>query len=196
MNLGMDPVAQALAYERGGAAAISVLTEPDYFAGSIDDLIAVRAAVSIPVLRKDFIIDLRQVEESRCAGADALLLIVAGLDETQLESLLGECAKVGIDALVETHSEHEAAVAERVGAEIIGVNNRDLTTFHTDLAVAERVAPGLRRDKVLVAESGVSDPAGARRMAAAGFDAILVGEALVTSADPASLISDLRAVST
>lgn len=195
LNVGLDPVAQSLAYERGGAAAISVLTEPDFFAGSLNDLVAVRSAVTAPVLRKDFIIDERQVEESRAAGADALLLIVAGLEEHRLEALLAECGRVGIAALVEAHSAAEAAVAARVGAEIIGVNNRDLTTFHTDLAVAERVAPDLATGRILVAESGVSDPTGARRMAAAGYDAILVGEALVTAPDPTALLADLTGVS-
>jgi indole-3-glycerol phosphate synthase len=196
LNMSLDPVAQALAYQQGGAAAISVLTEPEYFAGSLQDLVNVRSAVEIPVLRKDFIIDPRQVEESRAAGADALLLIVAGLAEGQLEALLSECAAVGIAALVEAHSEAEAVVAARVGAGIIGVNNRDLATFHTDLAVAERVALQLPEDRVLVAESGVSSADGAFRMAAAGYDAILVGEALVTTPDPAGLIGRLTSVAT
>jgi len=194
LNMGLDPVARALAYEQGGASAISVLTEPEYFSGSLADLVQVRASVGVPVLRKDFIIDPRQVEEARIAGADALLLIVAGLGEARLRELLAECATVGIQALVEAHSEAEAAVAAHVGASIIGVNNRDLTTFHTDLAVAERVAPGLAADRVLVAESGVSNQEGAGRMAAAGYDAILVGEALVTAADPAALIAELISV--
>jgi len=194
LNTELDPVAQALRYEAGGAAAISVLTEPDYFRGSLEDLEAVRSSVSIPVLRKDFIIDRRQVEESRAAGADALLLIVAGLDEPTLVDLLAECESVGIEALVEAHNESEAAVAAAAGARILGVNNRDLATFHTDLAVAERVAGTLPEDRVLVAESGVSNVDGASRMALAGYDAILVGEALVTSPDPAELIRRLRAV--
>jgi indole-3-glycerol phosphate synthase len=194
LNMGLDPVATALAYEQGGASAISVLTEPEFFAGSLADLMRVRAAVGVPVLRKDFIIDPRQVEESRIAGADALLLIVAGLGEARLRELLAECVTVGIEALVEAHSEAEAAVAAEVGAVIIGVNNRDLATFRTDLAVAEHVAPRLAADRVLVAESGVSNQAGARRMAAAGYDAILVGEALVTTADPAALIAELISV--
>ncbi len=195
LNMTLDPVAQARAYEAGGAAAISVLTEPHYFGGSIEDLEAVRAAVSLPVLRKDFIIDPRQVAESRAAGADALLLIVAGLDRPLLESLLAECARVGIEALVEAHDEHEADIAAAAGAEILGVNNRDLKTFRTTLEVAERVAPRLEGERILVAESGVSTPAGAGRMAAAGYDAILVGEALVTAADPAALIVDLKTAS-
>ena len=192
LNMDMDPVAQALSYETGGAAAISVLTEPEYFGGSLEDLRRVRAAVSLPVLRKDFIIDPRQVAESRVAGADALLLIVAALDRALLEELMSECESVGIEALVEAHNEAEAETAAAVGAKIIGVNNRDLSSFHTDLAVAERVAPLLPRDRTLVGESGVSTPAGAARMATAGYDAILVGEALVTAADPAALIAALR----
>lgn len=192
LNRNLDPVARALAYEAGGAAAISVLTEPDYFAGSLEDLEAVRAAVSIPVLRKDFIIDPRQVGESRSAGADALLLIVAGLRSESLVELLAECRRVGIEALVEAHDEAEAQIAADAGAEVLGVNNRDLNTFVTDLAVAERVAPQLEAGPVLVAESGVSNVKGAIRMATAGYDAILVGEALVTAEDPASLIADLK----
>lgn len=192
LKMSLDPVTQALAYERGGAAAISVLTEPSYFSGSLDDLEAVRAAVSVPVLRKDFIIDLRQVQESRAAGADALLLIVAGLDPGMLAALLVECDAIGIEALVEAHNAEEAAIAVAAGATIIGVNNRDLATFHTDLAVAERVGPALPQERICVAESGVSSSEGASRMAAAGYDAILVGEALVTASDPADLIAQLR----
>lgn len=188
----LDPIQQARGYEAGGAAAISVLTEPVYFAGSLEDLRMVRAAVSLPVLRKDFIIDPRQVAESRNAGADALLLIVAALDPETLRALIAEAEKSGIEALVEVHNEEEARLAVLAGASIIGVNNRDLRTFRTDLGVAERVAPGLPQDVVVVAESGVSDSAGATRMAAAGFDAILVGEALVTADDPAALVAQLR----
>ncbi|MDJ0663622.1 MAG: indole-3-glycerol phosphate synthase TrpC [Acidimicrobiia bacterium] len=192
LNIGLDPAAQAQAYAAGGAAAISVLTEPDYFGGSLEDLETVRAAVTLPVLRKDFIIDPRQVGESRAAGADALLLIVAGLDPGMMKTLLAECAAVGIEALVEAHNESEARAALDAGATIVGVNNRDLHTFVTDLAVAERVASQLDSSTVRVAESGVSDAAGAARMAAAGYDAILVGEALVTASDPAQLIAELR----
>jgi indole-3-glycerol phosphate synthase len=194
LNMGMDPVEQARAYVAGGAAAISVLTEPEYFAGSLDDLSAVRSAVDVPVLRKDFVIDPRQVEESCAAGADVLLLIVAALGEQTLRVLLAECETTGIQALVEAHTPEEAGVAARAGASIVGVNNRDLATFHTDLGVAEAVAPALAGDRILVAESGVSSVEGARRMAAAGYDAILVGEALVTSPDPAALLRQLAGV--
>ena len=191
----LDPVARAISYEKGGAAAISVLTEPDYFGGSIDDLQRVRSAVALPVLRKDFIVDIRQVEESRLIGADALLLIVAALEQHFLGELLEECRRVEIEALVEAHDEDEAARAIAAGAHIVGINNRNLKTFETNLDVAERVAPSLPGGAVRVAESGVSNPAGARRMVAAGYDAILVGEALVRASDPAYLIERLRGIS-
>jgi len=193
LNLNLDPAEQARAYAAGGAAAISVLTEPDFFGGSLEDLEAVRAAVELPVLRKDFIIDPRQVEESRAAGADALLLIVAGLEPVTLGELLAECDTVGIEALVEAHDAREAKAAYAAGARIVGINNRDLHTFVTELSVAERVASELVGEAVRVAESGVSSPAGAARMAAAGYDAILVGEALVTAPDPGGLIAELKA---
>lgn len=192
----LDPVRQAIAYERGGAAAISVLTEPDYFGGSLHDLVAVRNAVELPILRKDFIIDRRQVAESRRAGADAVLLIVAALHPGLLAELITECDRVGIAALVEAHDTEEARAAVAAGAAVVGVNNRNLKTLVTNLAVAEMVAPVLPTDRIRVAESGVSEVAGAERMAAAGFDAILVGEALVRAEDPAAFIAGLRAVGT
>lgn len=188
----LNPAAQARSYELGGAAGISVLTEPEYFGGSLDDLRLVRDTVSLPILRKDFIIDPRQVAESRAAGADALLLIVAALDPGLLREFLEECDVVGIEALVEAHDAAEAGVAAAAGARILGVNNRNLRTFQTDLGVAEAVAPSLPAGTVLIAESGVSTPDGARRMAAAGYHAILVGEALVTSHEPARVIAALR----
>ena len=190
---GLDPVRRAREYELGGAAAISVLTEPDYFAGSLQDLVAVRQAVALPVLRKDFIIDPRQVTESRLAGADALLLIVAALERVALRRLLAECEAIGIEALVEAHDATEAQLAVDLGAKIVGINNRNLHTFETDLSVAEKIGPSLPHDRVLVAESGVSNPTGAARMRAAGYDAILVGEALVAAADPATVLRELRA---
>jgi indole-3-glycerol phosphate synthase len=188
----LRPETQAAAYVGGGAAAISVLTEPEFFGGSLEDLQAVRAAVSAPVLRKDFVLEASQVWEARAAGADAVLLIVAALAAPQLEELLAVAAAAGVAALVEVHTEAEAAAALAAGAEVIGVNNRDLTTFVTDLAVAERLAAQLPPGVVRVAESGVSDADGSRRMAAAGYDAILVGEALVRAPDPAALVHVLR----
>jgi indole-3-glycerol phosphate synthase len=188
---GLDPVGQAQAYERGGAAAVSVLTEEEFFGGSLDDLAAVRDAVNLPVLRKDFVLHPAQVWQARAAGADAVLLIVAALTATELEVLLAESGAAGLDALVEAHTAEEAATALALGAEIVGVNNRDLRTFRTDLRVAESVAPLLAGTVTKVAESGVSSPEGAARMAAAGYDAILVGEAAVRAADPAAFVASL-----
>lgn len=190
----IDPADQARRYVAGGASAISVLTEPDFFGGSLEDLVAVRDAVDVPVLRKDFVLDPVQVWEARAAGADAILLIVAALDDRTLESLLALARDVGLAALVEAHTPEEARRAMGVGANIVGVNNRDLTTFVTDLSTAEEIAPIVASADVKVGESGVSDAAGAARMAAAGYDAILVGEALVRADDPAALVAALRSV--
>jgi indole-3-glycerol phosphate synthase len=191
----LDPVALALAYEAGGAAAISVLTEPHFFGGSLDDLVAVRAAVSIPVLRKDFTRDPAQVWEARAAGADAVLLIVAALDDRELDTCIEAVEDAGLDGVVEAHTLNEVARAAASGARIIGVNNRDLHSFTTDLAVAETVAGAIPEGVVRIAESGVSTIEGARRMAAAGYDAILVGEALVRHRDPAVFVDALRGAS-
>jgi indole-3-glycerol phosphate synthase len=188
----LDPAEAAAAYEKGGAAAVSVLTEPDHFAGAPGDLVAARLAVEIPVLRKDFVVDPAQVWQSRALGADAVLLIAAILDDSALSRLLGAAEAAGLDALVEVHDEREAERAAAAGAAVIGVNNRDLATFRVDLATAERIRPLLPDDAVTVAESGVSGPLGAARMAAAGYDAILVGEALVRAEDPAARVGELR----
>jgi indole-3-glycerol phosphate synthase len=188
----LDPVHQAISYAKGGAAAISVLTEPDFFGGSLLDLENVRRAVVVPVLRKDFVIEPVQVWEARASGADAVLLIVAVLGRDGLDELLAACALAGIEALVEVHTEGEALVARTAGARLVGVNNRDLTTFRTDLAVAERVRPLLGNDVTSVAESGISRPADAARMAAAGYDAVLVGEALIRAGDPERAVAGLR----
>lgn len=187
----ITPGDQAAGYAAGGAAAISVLTEPDFFAGSLEDLQQVRQMVDLPVLRKDFIIHEAQIAEAKLAGADAVLLIVAALPPDRLRALLETAGRLGLDTLVEAHNRAELAIANQLGATLIGINNRDLTTFVTDLATAEDLAPEVAAP-VKVAESGVSDVAGAARMAAAGYDAILVGEALVRSADPAALVAALR----
>lgn len=192
IDASLDPVSLALAYEAGGAAAISVLTEPHFFGGSLDDLVDVRAAVSIPVLRKDFTRDPAQVWEARAAGADAVLLIVAALDDRDLHACLAAAHDAGVDAVVEVHTLVEVARAVAVGAGIIGVNNRDLQSFTTDLTVAETVSMAIPDGVVRIAESGVSSAEGARRMATAGYDAILVGEALVRHGDPASFVNALR----
>jgi indole-3-glycerol phosphate synthase len=188
----IDPPTQAAQYVLGGAAAISVLTEPNYFAGSLDDLRAVRASVDVPVLRKDFTLHPAQIWEARAAGADAVLLILAILSDDDAATLLEAADAAGVAALVEAHTIAEVDRAVALGGEIVGVNNRDLTSFVTDLATAERAAGRLHGVAVTVAESGVSNREGAQRMAAAGYDAILVGEAAVRAPDPAAFIASLR----
>jgi indole-3-glycerol phosphate synthase/phosphoribosylanthranilate isomerase/anthranilate synthase/indole-3-glycerol phosphate synthase/phosphoribosylanthranilate isomerase len=186
-----DPVAQARAYELGGAAAISVLTEPHFFQGSLEHLRAVRAAVTPPVLRKDFIVDPYQGYEARAAGADALLLIVALLDDDTLRELLALTHALGMEALVETHDASEVRRAVAAGASMIGVNSRDLRTFAVDTAVVQNLRPLIPRDRVFVAESGVQNRLDATRARAWGADAILVGEALMRASDPEALARDL-----
>lgn len=189
---GLDAVSQALIYERAGAHAISVLTEPVHFDGSLDDLAEIRDAVSIPVLRKDFLLQPAQVWEARAFGADAVLLIVAILGREGLGLMMDAAADAGVDALVEAHDGVEAEIAIDAGATLIGINNRDLRTFETDLAVAESIADLIARPGVTtVAESGIHDPGDAERMSSAGYDAILVGEALVVASDPAETLARL-----
>jgi indole-3-glycerol phosphate synthase len=171
-----------------------VLTEPDHFSGSNDDLVAVRSHVDVPVLRKDFTLDPLQVWEARSIGADALLLIMAILDDDTARRLHDTAAEAGLDVLVEVHSDEEAERALRLDAQIIGVNNRNLATFDVDLKTAERLAPMLAGVPVKVGESGIHQASDAGRMRRAGFDAVLVGEALVRSGDPAELLGELRAV--
>lgn len=192
INQDVDPQAQARAYVEGGADAISVLTEPEFFDGSMADLERVRAVVDVPVLRKDFTVAPAQIWEARAGGADAILLIVAALIQPELEELLRVAHDVGVDVIVEAHDGQEVERALSAGARIVGVNNRDLTTFVTDLGVAESLSGSLPDDVVTIAESGVSGRQGAARMAKAGYDAILVGEALVRSDDPARLVSVLK----
>lgn len=188
----LDPAEQAARYAAGGAACISVLTEPDFFSGSNSDLIAVRQACPLPVLRKDFTLDPRQIWEARAIGADAILLIVAALDDLTLHRLFDTSREAGVAALVEVHTAAEAERALALGASLVGVNNRDLDTFVVDLATSERLADLLVDVPTKVAESGIHHPRDAARMRSAGFDAVLVGEALVTAADPAALIADLN----
>lgn len=189
---GLDPVRQALIYERAGAAAVSVLTEPDHFGGSAEDLRTVSRAVGIPVLRKDFTLDPAQIWEAARIGAHAVLLIVAILDDRQLAELLETAARAGLAALVEVHDAREARRALRAGARIVGVNNRDLRTFAVDLGTSVRLAPLLAGAQVRIAESGIHEPSQARRMAEAGYDAILVGEALVRAEHPGELVARMR----
>jgi indole-3-glycerol phosphate synthase len=193
----VDAAAVAREYLDGGAAAISVLTDEPYFQGSLDDLEAVArvahvAAEPAPVLRKDFVLDAYQVVEARARGADAILLIVAALGDDMLAELLAVTRSWGMEALVEVHDEEELARAIAVGAAVIGINNRDLKTFQVDLAVTERLAPLAPEGVVVVAESGVFGSAEVQRLAAAGADAILVGEGLITASDRAAAVRALR----
>ncbi len=190
IDLGLDPALQARRYTAGGAAAISVLTEPTHFGGSDGDLEAVARATARPILRKDFTVASAQVWEARALGAAAVLLIVAALEPAKLARYMAEAERAELDALVEVHNEEEARIAIDCGAKIIGVNNRDLSTFEVDLAVAERLAPLLEGCEVRVAESGIWTAADAARMRVAGYDAVLVGEALVRAVDPGALIGE------
>jgi indole-3-glycerol phosphate synthase len=189
-----DPVALGTTYAHNGAAAISVLTDRDFFQGSLDDLEAVRASVPTPVLRKDFIIDERQVIESKLAGADAILLIVGVLDDTRLQDLYEATLHYDMAALIEVHTEQEMERALKLDPALIGINNRDLHTFTVDLNVARRLANLASPDMTLVAESGIFTAADVESMAEAGVDAILVGESIVKSPDIGAQIRSLSSV--
>lgn len=190
----LDPVALSGEYEAAGAAAVSVLTDRPWFGGSLDDLRTVRGARGIPVLRKDFVIDPLQVYEGRAAGADLMLLIVRIVDPVLLADLRAMIHDLGMTALVEVHDEWEVESALEAGAELVGVNNRNLAVLGTDLAVTERLAPYLPGDVVLVSESGIGGVEDVGRVAAAGADAVLVGEALVRSGAPGRLVEAMAAV--
>ncbi len=190
----LDAGVLAADYEAGGAAAVSVLTDGPWFGGSLSDLRAAAAATALPVLRKDFVVDPVQVPESRAAGADLVLLIARLLDPVLLADLRAAVHDLGMTALVEVHDEREAEDALQAEAALVGVNNRDLATFSTDLAVTERLAPFVPPDVMLVSESGIADASAARRAAAAGADAILVGEALVRAGNPRAGVRELAAV--
>jgi indole-3-glycerol phosphate synthase len=183
LGSNVAPARAARAYEMAGAAAVSVLTDAEYFGGSLEDLVAVRAAVGLPVLRKDFVLSEIQVYEARAAGADGVLLIVRILDDAALADLHAAATAVGLGVLVEVHDEAELERALRAGARIVGVNNRDLDTFTTDVGLSLRLAAQVPADVVLVAESGIRTGAEVDRLGAAGVDAILVGEALMRGAD-------------
>jgi indole-3-glycerol phosphate synthase len=178
-----QPVAVARAYERGGATCLSVLTEERFFHGSRDDLTEVKRAVGLPVLRKDFILDVWQVFETRAIGADCMLLIVAALEDAQLTEYHLLATRLGMDVLVEVHNEAELERALALDADLIGINNRDLTTFETDLSVTERLAPLIPEGRVIVSESAIWTQEDVQRVAAAGARAVLVGEALMRSED-------------
>lgn len=189
---GLDPASLARAYAAGGAACLSVLTDEDHFGGSATDLRAARAAVGIPVLRKDFTVAERDVYDARIMGADALLLIVAALGDDELEHLHHLAVQLGLDVLLEVHDEAELARALRVNPTMVGVNQRDLVTFEVDQARAVRLAPAIPAGVVRVAESGVRGRDDATALRAAGYDAVLVGEHLVRADDPREAVSDLR----
>jgi indole-3-glycerol phosphate synthase len=191
-----DPVAIARAYAAAGASCLSVLTDEQFFQGSLDYLRAIREVVDLPLLRKDFVIDARQVLEAAEAGADAILLIVAILDDQLLGRLLGLVVDAGLTALVEVHDEAELDRAVAAGAELIGVNNRNLKTFNVDLATTERLAARLAESlvdgsRLLVAESGIHTRADVERLKACGAGAILVGESLMRQPDPAQKAREL-----
>jgi indole-3-glycerol phosphate synthase len=186
-----DPVAIAKGYERAGAAAISVLTEPTFFDGSPEHLEAVRQATSLPILRKDFIVDRYQILEARAAGADAVLLIVAALSAEALKSLYRAATDAGLDVLVEVHELFELPVALDAGASIIGVNNRNLRTLAVDTNLSADIVDLIPEDVVAVAESGLKTADDLRRLRGAGYDAFLIGERFMTADDPGAALKDL-----
>jgi indole-3-glycerol phosphate synthase len=188
----LDPARLAGAYRAGGAAALSVLTDGEFFGGGAGDLAAARSAVGLPVLRKDFTVSPADVADARIMGADAVLLIVAALDPGELVELHRLAVELGLAALVEVHDEAEAEAALAAGASLVGVNQRDLRTFEVDTDRAVRVARRLPAGVLAVAESGIAGADDARRLADAGFAAVLVGETLVRAAEPARAVSELR----
>lgn len=195
---GLDAAEQAMRYARGGASAISVLTEPTWFKGTLEDMAAVRRAVDAlgadrpAILRKDFIIDPYQLLEARIHGADAVLLIVAALDDARLADLYAQTAALGMQALVEVNNADEMARAAALGASFIGINNRDLRSFRVDLATTDRLAALAPPGALLAALSGIATRADVERFAAAGAEAVLVGESLMLAPDPAARICELR----
>jgi indole-3-glycerol phosphate synthase len=193
IDAGLDPATLAAANEAGGTSCVSVLTDERWFGGSAADLAAARGAIGVPVLRKDFTVCPRDVADARLMGADAVLLIVAALDDAELADCHALARELDLDVLVEVHDEPEAERALGVGADLIGVNQRDLVTFEVDTARAVRVAPTLPDGVVRVAESGITGPADAAVLADAGYHAVLVGEHLVRSGDPKSAVAALRA---
>jgi indole-3-glycerol phosphate synthase len=192
LSIDLDPAVVAASYETGGASCLSVLTDAEFFGGSADDLVAARAATRLPVLRKDFTVTEADVYDACIMGADAVLLIVAALDDAELGRFHRAATDLGIDTLVEVHDETELERAMRAGATLIGVNQRDLVTFEVDTERAVRVAAAMPDDVIRVAESGIRDAEDARRLRDAGYHAVLVGESLVTSGDPAGTVAHLR----
>ena len=193
LNADLDPAVMAHSYEAAGATCLSVLTDEPHFGGSVSDLRAARAACALPVLRKDFTVSSRDVCDARIMGADCVLLIAAALERGELVELHELAVSIGLDVLVEIHDEVELEVATLAEASLIGVNQRDLVTFKVDHERAVRMAGIIPKAAVRVAESGVRDGADAQSLRAAGYDAVLVGESLVTSSDIAASLGSLRA---
>ncbi|HEX9248245.1 MAG TPA: indole-3-glycerol phosphate synthase TrpC [Gemmatimonadaceae bacterium] len=194
INPGLDLASQVQAYESGGAVAISVLTEPTRFGGSADDLVLARGSVALPLLKKDFHVDVAQIFEARSLGASAALVIARAVPPTLLKQLMAAGADVGLEILVEVRDERELALALSLNATIIGVNNRNLETHEIDDETSLRILPLIPRDVVAVAESGVKSAADVKRVAAAGADAVLVGSELSGSSDPQSAVRSLTGV--
>ena len=186
-----DPVAIAIGYEKAGAAAISVLTEPTFFDGALDHLRAIREAVALPLLRKDFIVSEYQLFEARAAGADAVLLIVAALDAQTMAGLHHRAAALGLDVLVEVHNADELAAALDAGAQIVGVNNRNLRTLEVDVTASETLAARIPRGIIRVSESGLKTAADLERLSQLGYHAFLIGERFMTEPDPSAALKAL-----
>ena len=192
LHANLDAARIASLYEQGGALCLSVLTDEHFFGGSVDDLQIARASTSLPVIRKDFTVSEFDVLDARLMGADCVLLIAAALTDDELSRFHDLAVQIGLEVLVETHDEHELERALNVGATIVGVNQRDLITFEVDHARAERMASLIPPTVVRVAESGVRNADDARRLRDAGYDAVLVGESIVTSIDPVAAVRDLK----
>ena len=192
LRANLDAAHIASLYEQGGASCLSVLTDEHFFGGSVEDLQIARASTSLPVIRKDFTVSEFDVLDARLMGADCVLLIAAALTDDELSRFHDLAVQIGLEVLVETHDEHELERALNVGATIVGVNQRDLITFEVDHARAERIASLIPPTVVRVAESGVRNADDARRLRDAGYDAVLVGESIVTSSDPVAAVRDLK----
>jgi indole-3-glycerol phosphate synthase len=193
LNEHVDPVALASLYEAGGAAAVSLVTEPDHFLGDLSWIDRVRPAVKLPLLLKDFVVDSYQLLDAAVRGADGVLLLAAMLSETELQRLIGEARLLGLDALVEVHTVEELHASLRAGATLLGINHRNLRTFELDMTLAERLLPLVPPMVTTIAESGVSSPEQLHRLRATRCDAVLMGEVFATSADPAATLAALAA---
>jgi indole-3-glycerol phosphate synthase len=193
LNESFDPVALARTYAAGGAAAISLVTEPDHFRGELDWFARVRPEVSVPLLLKDFVVDPYQILDAAARGADGVLLLASLLSDTELQRWIGEAKLLGLDPLVEVHSEEELHVALRGGATLVGINHRDLRTFELDMSLSAELLPRVPPMVTAVAESGISAPGELLRLRATRCDAVLMGEVFMTSADPAATLAGLAA---